>query len=164
MKNLLHVVKINHALDYIKQYLYLLEGREFLLLSVELVKKAAILKVLSDESILVCGDAHTHVQDYVWMFEVAYDFKFFHEVLLMTMLACLQVILYGDQLTYVLSFVNLPETTLANQLKLLDVLFADQKLQPSMLLQEFVELADLCGLMRRLIVGSLPAEIWKFLG
>lgn len=43
----------------------------------------------------------------------------------MTMLASLQIILYRDQLTYVLSFVDLPETALADQLQFLDVFFAD---------------------------------------
>lgn len=63
------------------------------------------------------------------------------------MLAGLQIVLYRDQLANVLSFVDLPETALTDQLQFLYVLFADEELQPSVLLQKFVELAYLCGLM-----------------
>lgn len=73
MEDFLHIVKVNHTLDDIKQDLYLLEWREFLLLFVELVEKTAILEVFSDESILVCGDTHAHIQYNVRMLEVTYD-------------------------------------------------------------------------------------------
>lgn len=73
MKDLLHIVKVNHTLDYIKQDLYLLKWREFLLLFVELVEQTAIFEVFSDESILVCGDTHAHIQYNIRMFEVTYD-------------------------------------------------------------------------------------------
>lgn len=65
----------------------------------------------------------------------------------MAVLAGLEVILYGNQLANVFSFVDLTKTALTNQLQFLYVLLSDEEFQAAVLLQELVELAYLCGLM-----------------
>lgn len=62
------------------------------------------------------------------MFEIADDLQFFHEVLLMPMLASLQIILNCNQLADVLSLVNLAKPSLTDQLQFLYVLLSNEKL------------------------------------
>ena len=125
MQDLLHVVEVDHALDDIEQDLFLLFLREFLLLFVQLVEQRTIFKVFCDEGVLVGGDAHPHVEHNIGVFEVADDLQLLHEVLLVSVLPRLQVVLYRDQLTHVLPLVYLTETSLSDQLQLLDVFLTD---------------------------------------
>ena len=94
MKNVFHVMKINHTFyNIINDFKDFLLGELFFLF-VNLIKEATILKVLSDELVLVCCDTNTHVKDDVWVFEITENFQLFKEVLLILMFPCFNIILY----------------------------------------------------------------------
>lgn len=89
MQDLFHIVQVNHALNDGKKNLYLLLTSEMLLFLMELIKKTAIFKIFSDESVLAGSNAHSHVEDYVWMLQIRNYLQLLHEILLMPVLSCL---------------------------------------------------------------------------
>jgi hypothetical protein len=114
VQDLLHVVEVDHPFHDIEQNLDLLKGGKLLLFLVQLVKKTPILQILGNQCVLAGSDAHPHVKYYVRMLQVTNNLQFLHEVLLVSVLACLQVVLDCNQLPYIFSFVDFPKTTLSN--------------------------------------------------
>lgn len=65
-------MQINHTFYNVVSDRNLLHLAEFPSFFMKLIKKTSVLKILRDQSIFICCDANTHVQDYVWMLKIAY--------------------------------------------------------------------------------------------
>jgi hypothetical protein len=68
-------MKINHSFDNVINDLKNFLFGELFFLFVDLIKQTSVLKVFSDELILVGGDANPHVKNDIGVFEVAEDFE-----------------------------------------------------------------------------------------
>ena len=75
MEYVFHVMKINHSFDNVIDDLKNFLFGELFFLFVDLIKQTSVLKVFSDELILVGGDANPHVKNDIGVFEAAEDFE-----------------------------------------------------------------------------------------
>lgn len=110
-------MKINHSLDdIIDNFEYFLLVELFFLF-VNLVKETAVLQVLSDELVLISGNANSHVKNNIWMFETTQNLKLLEEVFLVLVFPCFYVIFDGHGTGHVLSFVDFAESALSDKLE-----------------------------------------------
>lgn len=67
MDDVFHVVKVNHSVHDIIDYLNFLVRGEFLLLFVELVEQTSVLHILSNQGVFIGSYTHSHIEDNVRM-------------------------------------------------------------------------------------------------
>ena len=155
MQNIFHVLKVDHGFNYCIGDFNLLLFSKDTMLFVQLVIKTAIFEVLSDKSIPINSDTHPHVENHIRMFQIADDLQLLQKISFVCIFTRFKVLLNCDELTHILTLVDLAVCTLPYHLQELNILLFDEKLSAMILLQYVIELSNLtlrqCSLIHCLL-------------